>query len=63
MDWVGSNKAKHLKEMGSAGPEGPVLFIKPETELFDLRQPWAVPSDFGSVHHEVELAVLIGATL
>ncbi|WP_252703818.1 fumarylacetoacetate hydrolase family protein, partial [Shigella flexneri] len=27
------------------------------------RQPLAIPSDFGSVHHEVELAVLIGATL
>ena len=60
---VGSNYAKHIKEMGSAVPEEPVLFIKPETALCDLRQPLAIPSDFGSVHHEVELAVLIGATL
>lgn len=59
---VGSNYAKHIKEMGSAVPEEPVLFIKPETALCDLRQPLAIPSDFGSVHHEVELAVLIGAT-
>ena len=44
-------------------PEEPVLFIKPETALCGLRQPLAIPSDFGSVHHEVELAVLIGATL
>ncbi|STM39429.1 putative hydrolase [Escherichia coli] len=58
---VGSNYAKHIKEMGSAVPEEPVLFIKPETALCDLRQPLAIPSDFGSVHHEVELAVLIGA--
>ena len=28
---VGSNYAKHIKEMGSAVPEEPVLFIKPET--------------------------------
>ena len=28
---VGSNYAKHIKEMGSATPEEPVLFIKPET--------------------------------
>lgn len=60
---VGSNYAKHIKEMGSAVPEELVLFIKPETALCDLRQPLAIPSDFGSVHHEVELAVLIGATL
>ncbi|CTW22636.1 fumarylacetoacetate (FAA) hydrolase family protein [Escherichia coli 3-475-03_S3_C2] len=34
---VGSNYAKHIKEMGSAVPEEPVLFIKPETALCDLR--------------------------
>lgn len=38
---VGSNYAKHIKEMGSAVPEEPVLFIKPETALCDLRQPLA----------------------
>lgn len=60
---VGSNYAKHIKEMGSATPEEPVLFLKPETALCDLRQPLALPQGLGDVHHEVELAVLIGATL
>ena len=60
---VGSNYAKHIQEMGSATPEEPVLFIKPETALCDIRQPLALPQGLGSVHHEVELAVLIGATL
>ncbi len=60
---VGSNYAKHIQEMGSATPQEPVLFIKPETALCDLRQPLALPQGLGSVHHEVELAVLIGATL
>lgn len=60
---VGSNYAKHIQEMGSATPEEPVLFIKPETALCDLRQPLALPQGLGSVHHEVELAVLIGSTL
>ena len=60
---VGSNYAKHIKEMGNATPVEPVIFIKPETALCDLRQPLSVPSAFGEVHHEVELAVLIGATL
>ncbi|WP_312946686.1 fumarylacetoacetate hydrolase family protein [Superficieibacter sp.] len=60
---VGSNYAKHIKEMGSATPEEPVLFIKPETALCDIHQPLALLAGHGSVHHEVELAVLIGATL
>ncbi|SQA83318.1 hydrolase [Citrobacter freundii] len=52
-----------LKRWAEPPPEEPVLFIKPETALCDLRQPLVIPSDMGSVHHEVELAVLIGATL
>lgn len=60
---VGSNYAKHIKEMGSATPTEPVVFIKPETAICDLRQPLSLPAAFGEVHHEVELAVLIGATL
>ncbi|CZW47111.1 MULTISPECIES: fumarylacetoacetate hydrolase family protein [Enterobacter cloacae complex] len=60
---VGSNYAKHIQEMGSAVPDEPVLFIKPETALCDIRQPLVLPQGLGSVHHEVELAVLIGATL
>ncbi|QCR35987.1 fumarylacetoacetate hydrolase family protein [Nissabacter sp. SGAir0207] len=60
---VGSNYAKHIKEMGNQASAEPVLFIKPETALCDLRQPIAIPKEFGSVHHEVELAVLIGSPL
>lgn len=60
---VGSNYSEHIKEMGSATPGEPVLFIKPETALCDLRQPVAIPKNLGSVHHEVELAVLIGTPL
>lgn len=60
---VGSNYAKHIKEMGSATPEEPVLFIKPESALCDVRQPLVLPQGLGEVHHEVEMAILIGATL
>ncbi|WP_237932741.1 fumarylacetoacetate hydrolase family protein [Buttiauxella sp. S19-1] len=60
---VGSNYAKHIKEMGSVTPDEPVLFIKPESALCDIRQPLVLPQDLGSVHHEVELAILIGSTL
>jgi 2-keto-4-pentenoate hydratase/2-oxohepta-3-ene-1,7-dioic acid hydratase in catechol pathway len=60
---VGSNYADHVKEMGSATSPEPVVFIKPETALCDIRQPVAIPKGLGSVHHEVELAVLIGTPL
>ncbi|CAM3388697.1 MULTISPECIES: fumarylacetoacetate hydrolase family protein [Yersinia] len=60
---VGNNYADHIKEMGSAVPVEPVLFIKPETALCDIRQPVAIPKGLGGVHHEVELAVLIGTPL
>lgn len=60
---VGSNYAAHIQEMSGVTPEEPVLFIKPATALCDLRQPLVLPQGQGEVHHEVELAILIGATL
>lgn len=60
---VGNNYADHIKEMGSQASSEPVIFIKPETALCDIRQPIALPKGLGSVHHEVELAVLIGTPL
>ncbi len=60
---VGNNYADHIKEMGGQRSAEPVVFIKPETALCDIRQPVAIPKDFGAVHHEVELAVLIGTPL
>ncbi|MFU2317493.1 fumarylacetoacetate hydrolase family protein [Rahnella sp. PCH160] len=60
---VGNNYADHIKEMGSQVSTEPVVFIKPETALCDIRQPLAMPKGLGSVHHEIELAVLIGTPL
>lgn len=60
---VGGNYASHVKEMGSTTSVEPVLFMKPETALCDICQPVAIPKGFGEVHHEVELAVLIGTPL
>lgn len=60
---VGNNYADHIKEMGGEKASEPVVFLKPETALCDLLQPIAIPKDFGAVHHEIELAVLIGSPL
>lgn len=60
---VGNNYSDHIKEMGGEKSVEPLVFIKPETALCDILQPIAIPKDFGAVHHEVELAVLIGSPL
>jgi len=60
---VGSNYTDHIKEMGSVTPSEPVLFIKPESALCDIHQPIVIPTGLGEVHHEIELAVLIGLPL
>jgi len=59
---VGRNYAAHAAEMGGETGEEPFFFLKPTTALVrpdggDL----LVPESFGLVHHEAELAVLIGA--
>lgn len=56
---LGRNYAEHAREMG-AKPE-PVVFIKPRTALLPGggRVPW--PVGCALVHHEVELALLLGA--
>lgn len=68
---VGNNYAAHIKEMADRNntasrselPGDPLVFIKPETALCDMLQPIAVPSELGTVDHEIELAVLIGSPL
>lgn len=60
---VGGNYPQHVAEMGSQRSDEPTLFIKPKTSLCHLHQPIALSPLLGDVHHEVELAILIGTTL
>ncbi|MEG3136119.1 fumarylacetoacetate hydrolase family protein [Rouxiella sp. T17] len=60
---VGNNYSEHIKEMGGEPSVEPLVFLKPETALCDILQPIAIPKDFGAVHYELELAVLIGSPL
>jgi fumarylpyruvate hydrolase len=57
---IGRNYAEHAKEMGNALPAGPVIFMKPATSLVPAGEPLKLPKGQGSVHHEMELVVLIG---
>ncbi len=58
---VGKNYADHAAEMGSPAPEEPLLFMKPATAVVGPEGAVVYPPDSEEVHHEAELAVVIGA--
>lgn len=57
---VGKNYADHAKEMDSAVPEQPVIFIKPNTSVIGPDDAIVWPSMSKKVDHEAELAIVIG---
>lgn len=57
---VGRNYAEHAKEMGNEVPASPVLFLKPNTAVIGPDDPIVLPHWSTEVHHEAELAVVIG---
>lgn len=60
---VGRNYADHAAELNNPVPSSPMLFIKPATAVVALDEPFDVPLDYGAVHFETEMAVLIGRPL
>lgn len=57
---VGKNYLEHIREFGSGVPDAPILFLKPNTAVIGTGAPIVLPSWSREVHHEVELAVVIG---
>lgn len=57
---VGKNYADHAAETGAEVPEEPVLFLKPATSVIGPGAPVLYPDDSREVHHEAELAAVIG---
>jgi acylpyruvate hydrolase len=57
---VGQNYREHIQEMRSEEPREPVLFLKPSTALIGDGEDIVIPQGVGTVHHEVELALIIG---
>ena len=57
---VGRNYAEHVREMGGEIPDEPVLFLKPSTSVIGPGDPIPYPMLSHEVHHEGELAVVIG---
>lgn len=59
---VGKNYADHVAEMATGeAPAQPLLFLKPSTTVIGPGDAVRIPPGSTNVHHEVELAVVIGA--
>jgi 2-keto-4-pentenoate hydratase/2-oxohepta-3-ene-1,7-dioic acid hydratase in catechol pathway len=57
---VGRNYADHAAELGNEVPTSPLLFLKPNTSVIGPDDPIVLPTWSEDVHHEAELAVVIG---
>ena len=57
---IGHNYAEHIKELGNATPEAPVIFIKPASSVIGEGEAIVIPSYSHDCHHGAELALLIG---
>jgi 2-keto-4-pentenoate hydratase/2-oxohepta-3-ene-1,7-dioic acid hydratase in catechol pathway len=57
---VGRNYREHAAELGNAVPAEPLLFFKPNTSVIGPGEPIVLPRQSHNVHHEAELAVVIG---
>jgi 2-keto-4-pentenoate hydratase/2-oxohepta-3-ene-1,7-dioic acid hydratase in catechol pathway len=57
---VGRNYAEHARELQNTVPDVPVVFFKPSTSVAGPDDPVVYPGFSSEVHHEAELAVVIG---
>ncbi|KRV50967.1 2-hydroxyhepta-2,4-diene-1,7-dioate isomerase [Wenjunlia vitaminophila] len=57
---IGRNYAEHAAELGNEVPERPIAFFKPSTSVIGPGDPITYPAFSTEVHHEAELAVVIG---
>ncbi|XP_007937709.1 acylpyruvase FAHD1, mitochondrial [Orycteropus afer afer] len=57
---VGRNYAEHAREMRSAVPSEPVLFLKPSSAYAPEGSPILMPTYSRNLHHELELGVVLG---
>jgi 2-keto-4-pentenoate hydratase/2-oxohepta-3-ene-1,7-dioic acid hydratase in catechol pathway len=57
---VGRNYADHAAELGNEVPEEPIIFMKPATSVIGPDAGIVYPPQTKNLHHEAELAVVIG---
>lgn len=51
---------RHAEEMGSPVSDEVVMFLKPASAIIHDGQSICIPEQAGEIHHEVEMAVVIG---
>ena len=59
---VGRNYAAHAKELGNEVPAEPLIFLKPPSSFIQDGADVVYPAETSNLHHEAELAVVIGRT-
>ena len=57
---VGRNYLEHAAERGAEVPDEPVIFLKPATAVIGPGAPIVIPPEAREVHHEAELAIVVG---
>ena len=57
---VGNNYTDHVAEMGAEVPQEPIIFSKPATAVIGPDAAVVLPTESSEIHHEAELAVVIG---
>ena len=60
---IGRNYAGHVKELKNELPKEPILLCKVPSSLVGHGEPIVLPRSSREVHHEAELAVVIGKRL
>lgn len=60
---IGQNYADHIKELKSTTAPEALFFMKPSTALCYAAPSFAIPTDKGECHNELELAVLLNDSL
>ncbi len=57
---IGKNYTEHVREMGGAASDSPVIFMKPQTSLVGPGSPIQYPAHGTDLHFEAEVVILIG---
>ncbi|WDE97866.1 fumarylacetoacetate hydrolase family protein [Lentisphaera profundi] len=60
---IGRNYKAHAHELGNELPQEPVIFMKGSNAISSLSPHFSLPENRGLIHHELEIALLIGETL
>jgi 2-keto-4-pentenoate hydratase/2-oxohepta-3-ene-1,7-dioic acid hydratase in catechol pathway len=54
---IGQNYAEHNKELNTATPSEPVVFMKPDSALLKNNKPFFIPDFTQELHYETELII------